>query len=59
MLRSITEGEDKPLKYPGLVPNLGRRGGDYEDGSQPFSCSFDRDLALKNINEKSAGDPRL
>jgi hydrogenase nickel incorporation protein HypB len=42
-LLSVTEGEDKPLKYPTLF------------NSADAAVEFDRELALKNINEIRPG----
>ena len=48
-LLSVTEGEDKPLKYPGLFNSADAAVITKIDLAAP--CGFDRDLALKNINE--------
>jgi hydrogenase nickel incorporation protein HypB len=50
---SVTEGEDKPLKYPGLFNSADAAVITKIDLAIP--CSFDRDLALKNINEIRPG----
>ena len=50
---SVTEGEDKPLKYPGLFNSADAAVITKIDLSIP--CGFDRDLALKNINEIRPG----
>ncbi len=50
---SVTEGEDKPLKYPGLFNSADAAVITKIDLAIP--CGFDRDLALKNINEIRPG----
>jgi len=52
-LLSVTEGEDKPLKYPGLFNSADAAVITKIDLAAP--CGFDRDLALKNINEIRPG----
>ena len=52
-LLSVTEGEDKPLKYPGLFNSSDAAEITKVDLAGP--CGFDRDLALKNINEIRPG----
>jgi len=52
-LLSVTEGEDKPLKYPGLFNSSDAAVITKIDLSAP--CGFDRELALKNINEIRPG----
>jgi hydrogenase nickel incorporation protein HypB len=52
-LLSVTEGEDKPLKYPGLFNSADAAVITKIDLSVP--CGFDRDLALRNINEIRPG----
>ena len=52
-LLSVTEGEDKPLKYPTLFNSADAAVVTKIDLSGP--CGFDRDLALKNINEIRPG----
>jgi hydrogenase nickel incorporation protein HypB len=52
-LLSVTEGEDKPLKYPGLFNSSDAAVITKVDLAGP--CGFDRDLALKNINEIRPG----
>jgi hydrogenase nickel incorporation protein HypB len=52
-LLSVTEGEDKPLKYPGLFNSADAAVITKVDLAGP--CGFDRDLALKNINEIRPG----
>ena len=52
-LLSVTEGEDKPLKYPGLFNSADAAVMTKIDLAVP--CSFDRELALKNINEIRPG----
>ncbi|MGA3129789.1 MAG: hydrogenase nickel incorporation protein HypB [Terracidiphilus sp.] len=46
---SVTEGEDKPLKYPGLFNSSDAAVITKIDLAEP--CGFNRDLALRNINE--------
>jgi hydrogenase nickel incorporation protein HypB len=48
-LLSVTEGEDKPLKYPTLFHSADAAVITKIDLAEP--CSFDRDTALKNIRE--------
>ena len=50
---SVTEGEDKPLKYPGLFNSADAAVITKIDLAIP--CGFDHDLALKNINEIRPG----
>jgi len=52
-LLSVTEGEDKPLKYPGLFNSADAAVITKIDLASP--CGFDRELALKNINEIRPG----
>ena len=52
-LLSVTEGEDKPLKYPTLFNSADAAVITKIDIAEP--CSFDRELALKNINEIRPG----
>jgi hydrogenase nickel incorporation protein HypB len=52
-LLSVTEGEDKPLKYPGLFNSADAAVITKVDLAVP--CGFDRELALKNINEIRPG----
>lgn len=52
-LLSVTEGEDKPLKYPTLFNSADAAIVTKIDLSEP--CGFDRDAALKNINEIRPG----
>jgi len=52
-LLSVTEGEDKPLKYPTLFNSADAAVITKMDIAEP--CGFDRDLALKNINEIRPG----
>ena len=52
-LLSVTEGEDKPLKYPGLFNSADAAVITKIDLAIP--CGFDRELALKNINEIRPG----
>ena len=49
VLLSVTEGEDKPLKYPGLFNSADAAVITKVDLSVP--CGFDREQAIKNINE--------
>ena len=52
-LLSVTEGQDKPLKYPTLFNSADAAVLTKIDIAEP--CGFDRDLALKNINEIRPG----
>ena len=52
-LLSVTEGEDKPLKYPGLFNSADAAVVTKIDIAEP--CGFDRELALRNINEIRPG----
>ena len=52
-LLSVTEGEDKPLKYPTLFNSADAAVITKIDLAEP--CGFDRDAALKNINEIRPG----
>ncbi len=52
-LLSVTEGEDKPLKYPGLFNSSDAAVITKIDLAAP--CGFDRELALKNVNEIRPG----
>jgi hydrogenase nickel incorporation protein HypB len=52
-LLSVTEGEDKPLKYPTLFNSADAAVITKMDISEP--CDFDRALAVKNINEIRPG----
>jgi len=52
-LLSVTEGEDKPLKYPGLFNSADAAVITKIDLAGP--CSFDRVLTLRNINEIRPG----
>lgn len=52
-LLSVTEGEDKPLKYPTLFNSTDVAVLTKIDISEP--CGFDRTLALNNINEIRPG----
>jgi hydrogenase nickel incorporation protein HypB len=52
-LLSVTEGEDKPLKYPTLFNSADAAVITKIDIAGP--CAFDRELALKNINEIRPG----
>lgn len=52
-LLSVTEGEDKPLKYPTLFNSADAAVITKIDIAEP--CGFDRELALKNINEIRPG----
>jgi hydrogenase nickel incorporation protein HypB len=52
-LLSVTEGEDKPLKYPTMFNSADAAVITKMDIAEP--CGFDRDAALKNINEIRPG----
>jgi hydrogenase nickel incorporation protein HypB len=52
-LLSVTEGEDKPLKYPTLFNSADAAVITKMDIAE--ACSFDRALALRNINEIRPG----
>jgi hydrogenase nickel incorporation protein HypB len=52
-LLSVTEGEDKPLKYPTLFNSADAAVITKIDIAEP--CDFDRETALKNINEIRPG----
>jgi hydrogenase nickel incorporation protein HypB len=52
-LLSVTEGEDKPLKYPTLFNSADAAVITKMDLAAP--CGFDRELALRNINEIRPG----
>src|ERR1039458_3233415 len=52
-LLSVTEGEDKPLKYPTMFNSADAAVITKMDLAVP--CGFDRDLALRNINEIRPG----
>ena len=52
-LLSVTEGEDKPLKYPTLFNSADAAVITKMDIAEP--CGFDRETALKNINEIRPG----
>ncbi len=52
-LLSVTEGEDKPLKYPGLFNSADAAVITKTDIA--VACGFDRELALKNLHEICAG----
>jgi hydrogenase nickel incorporation protein HypB len=53
VLLSVTEGEDKPLKYPGLFNSADAAVITKIDIAE--ACGFNRDQALKNINEIRPG----
>jgi hydrogenase nickel incorporation protein HypB len=53
VLLSVTEGEDKPLKYPTMFNSADAAVITKIDIAAP--CGFDRELALKNINEIRPG----
>jgi hydrogenase nickel incorporation protein HypB len=53
VLLSVTEGEDKPLKYPGLFNSADAAVITKIDLAVP--CGFDREVALRNINEIRPG----
>jgi hydrogenase nickel incorporation protein HypB len=52
-LLSVTEGEDKPLKYPSLFNSADAAVITKIDLTAP--CEFDRAMALRNINEIRPG----
>ena len=52
-LLSVTEGEDKPLKYPALFNSADAAVITKIDLAEP--CGFDRELALRNIDEIRPG----
>jgi hydrogenase nickel incorporation protein HypB len=52
-LLSVTEGEDKPLKYPTMFNSADAAVITKMDIAEP--CGFDREEALKNINEIRPG----
>jgi hydrogenase nickel incorporation protein HypB len=52
-LLSVTEGEDKPLKYPTLFNSADAAVITKIDLAEP--CDFDREVALKNLNEIRPG----
>jgi hydrogenase nickel incorporation protein HypB len=52
-LLSVTEGEDKPLKYPTMFNSADAAVITKMDIAGP--CDFDREAALKNINEIRPG----
>ncbi len=52
-LLSVTEGEDKPLKYPGIFNSADAAVITKMDLAEP--CDFDRELAHKNIREVRPG----
>jgi hydrogenase nickel incorporation protein HypB len=53
VLLSVTEGEDKPLKYPTMFNSADAAVITKMDIAGP--CGFDRELALRNINEIRPG----
>ncbi len=53
VLLSVTEGEDKPLKYPGLFNSADAAVITKIDIAEP--CGFDRGLAFRNIHEIRPG----
>jgi hydrogenase nickel incorporation protein HypB len=53
VLLSVTEGEDKPLKYPTMFNSADAAVITKMDLAAP--CSFDRTAALRNINEIRPG----
>jgi hydrogenase nickel incorporation protein HypB len=53
VLLSVTEGEDKPLKYPTMFNSADAAVITKMDIAEP--CGFDRAAALKNINEIRPG----
>lgn len=52
-LLSVTEGEDKPLKYPGLFNTADVAAITKSDLAE--ACEFDRELALANIDSVRPG----
>lgn len=52
-LLSVTEGEDKPLKYPGIFNSADAAVVTKIDIAEP--CGFNRELALRNIHEIRPG----
>jgi len=52
-LLSVTEGEDKPLKYPTLFNSADAAVITKMDIAEP--CGFDRDAALRNVNQIRPG----
>jgi hydrogenase nickel incorporation protein HypB len=52
-LLSVTEGEDKPLKYPTLFNSADAAVITKIDLAEP--CGFDRETALRNLNEIRPG----
>lgn len=54
-LLSVTEGEDKPLKYPGLFNTADLTVITKSDLAE--ACEFDRDVALANIEAVRPGMP--
>jgi hydrogenase nickel incorporation protein HypB len=53
VLLSVTEGEDKPLKYPSMFNSADAAVITKMDIAGP--CGFDRETALRNINEIRPG----
>ena len=53
VLLSVTEGEDKPLKYPGLFNSADAAIVTKVDIAGP--CGFNREQAMRNINEIRPG----
>jgi len=53
VLLSVTEGEDKPLKYPTMFNSADLAVITKMDLAEP--CGFDREAALRNINEIRPG----
>jgi len=53
VLLSVTEGEDKPLKYPGLFNSADAAVLTKIDIAE--ACGFNRELAMRNINEIRPG----
>ena len=53
VLLSVTEGEDKPLRYPTMFNSADAAVITKMDIAEP--CGFDRELALRNINEIRPG----
>ena len=53
VLLSVTEGEDKPLKYPGIFNSADAAVITKTDIAE--ACGFDRELTIRNINEIRPG----
>jgi hydrogenase nickel incorporation protein HypB len=55
ILLSVTEGEDKPLKYPPMFQSAGATVVSKMDLAEP--CGYDRDAALKNLRSLAPAAP--